>query len=1051
MSSRSRIRPVRCLGGTVILVLAALGLALLWGRSPSVRQQLLAASGGYRPTPGKLAQEIQYRPWGKWRLDPEFREWESTVRAGLKAEPKRGLPDFAVYQLLAGRTAGAIASLELAAADPSDPEMAVVALTDLSAAYLSRFEAEGDLLDLLRSVQASERGLALAPEEPSLLFNRAQALTRLGTRTLAKAAWRELRDQESGWTEEAISQLQQLQRPTAEEEWTRSLPEIESPATPEDRTVALVERLPWNARMFAEEILLPRWAAAVSRSDFAEAETTLRLASTIGEALASLRGEELLVDAVASIRKTMERGTPEERDSLLAGLQAFGKGAVQYQEQNLTSTTELFTQAARDLAIADNSLRYWARFYTAINEYNSDADQGLAILDALLAEIPEERYPALTGRIQWIAGTIDKVQARMQSSVRRYERSASALRRAGGDVASAFASVLLAESYSHLGEHSLGWQVRMDAFHSVPFAEGLRRNIAMWGEAKGALVRQGHLELAGPFVHEAVAIAEQWGRPLGRASAYLNRAAYWLAIGAREEALADLREAQGSVSLMEAGGLKDQMTYLALVTEGLCYQQTDPARAAELLERGLGGQAATGNRFDAITYTTAKAAAQLAAGDVDAGKESMEEALSIFERIRSTVEDPVSRMQAFRQAQPAFDSLIRLSASDPAVDREVPFLLAERSRARVLLDLRTGNSRTVRDEGFARLSDLEKALPVTAALASYAVLEDRVLVWVVADGHARLLTLRSGREAIASAIEMFRREMARGAEEAELRSASAPLYDSLIRPLGLASHKDGSLVIVPDRWLAQLPFAALFDRKAGQYLIEQRTVTMVPSATLLMKGSRKPRGEPRDILAVGVTRSGSFAGRTLDRLPHAEPEAKKVAALYEQPEVLLEEEATKENFLHLSVSKDVLHFAGHAVVDLESPRRSVLLFAGNSADSLEPLTLGELFDAGLGDAHLVVLSACRAQDGLAEDREGVLGLAGAFFAAGVPEVLASPWDVNDRSAVPVMVAFHREYRKHRSAGVAFRQAVLDLLRSGSPEERSPASWGGFTVITGSLD
>jgi CHAT domain-containing protein len=81
----------------------------------------------------------------------------------------------------------------------------------------------------------------------------------------------------------------------------------------------------------------------------------------------------------------------------------------------------------------------------------------------------------------------------------------------------------------------------------------------------------------------------------------------------------------------------------------------------------------------------------------------------------------------------------------------------------------------------------------------------------------------------------------------------------------------------------------------------------------------------------------------------------------------------------------------------------------------------------------------------------LLGIAGAFFAAGVPEVVASPWDVSDRSSLPVMVAFHREYRKHRSAGIAFRQAVLELLRSGSPEERSPASWGGFTVIAGTLD
>jgi CHAT domain-containing protein len=1029
--------------------LAAVALAILWPRRPSLRQQLLAVSGRFRPTPGKLAEESQYRPWGKWTPDHQTTNWgelERAARAAAREDPKRGLPDFSVYQLLAGKPNGAIAGLELAAADP---EASVGAFSDLSAAYLTRFEEEGDPLDLLRSIQASERGLALAPDEPSLLFNHAQALTRLGTRTLASAAWQALQNRDEGWREEASSQLEQLQKPNAEEEWKGAVPELESPATSRDRIVALVERMPWNARMHAEEILLPRWASAVSRGDLAAAGTTLQLASTMGEALSELRGEELLADSVASIRRTIERGSLEERQALLDGLQVFGKGAVQYQEQNLTSAKGLFTQAASDLAVADNPLRYWARFYISISEYNSNADKGLAILDALLEEIPQDRYPALTGRIEWIAGSIDKIQTRIQSSVLRFGRSEAALRRAGGDVASAFMSTLLAESSSLLGEHSLGWQARMTAFQTVPFAEGLRRNIAMWGEAKAALVRQGHLDLAGPFVQEAVAVAGQWGRPFGRADAYLNRAGYWLAVGARPEALADLQAAQLAISQMEAGSLKEQMAYLAMVTEGLYYQDTAPATAADLLERGLGGQAQTGNRFDAITYTTSKAAAEMAAGQVAAGKESYEEALSIFEQIRATVEDPVSRMQAFRQAQPAFDNLIRLSASDPSGDRELPFLLAERSRARVLLDLRTGGTGPA-EEGFARLSDLERSLPRGVALASYAVLEDRVLVWVIEDGRSRLLTLQVDRKKLARAIERYRREVVRDAEEEDIRRASAPLYDALIRPLALPLREDGSLIIVPDRWLSRLPFAALFDRTTGRYLIEQRTVTMVPSATLLLKGRRKPLGEPRGILAVGVSRSGSFAGRTLRRLPQAEPEARQVAALYEQPGVLVEGDATKENFLRASVSKDVLHFAGHAVVDLESPRRSVLLFAGNSAEALEPLTLGELFDAGLGGARLVVLSACRAQDSLAEDREGLLGLAGAFFAAGVPEVLASPWDVNDRSSLPVMVAFHREYRKHRSAGVAFRQAVLGLLRSGSPEDRSPAAWGGFTVIAGSL-
>jgi CHAT domain-containing protein len=933
---------------------------------------------------------------------------------------------------------------------------AIPALTDLSAAYLARFEAEGDPLDLLRSEQAADQGLRLAPEAPALLFNRAQTLTKLGTQTLAEKAWREFRARKdlAGWQAEAIWNLQQLGLPSAEEQWQRSLPELQSPTATEAQIVALVGSFPAQARSYAEEVLLPRWADTVIRGKPVEAERTLRLAATIGKILEQSRGEGLLADAIASIRASIgARENLFRRQALLRGLRDFRYGVAQYNEQNLASARDSLLRAARDLKLADNPLSFWARFYLAIGEYYGDADRGLVLLDTLLREVPQDRFLALTGRIEWIAGTIDKVQGRIQSSIRRYERAARALGCAGGDGAAAFVSVLLAESYSLLGQHSLGWQSRLLAFHRVPGFEGLRRTIAMWAEAREALLRQEDLGLAGPFVEEAVAVAAHWGRPLGLATAYLDRAGYRLEIGARDGAALDLRAAQHAVAQMEESDLKRQMASLALITQALCAQRSEPAKAAALLRRGLDDQIATGNRFDSIDYTTAMAAAELAAGQVRAATTSLERAISIFEEIRSTVEDPVSRMQAFRRAQPAFDTLIRLRTS--AGDREAPFLLAERSRGRVLLELRTRHGVPAeRPESFVTLAELEKVLPLGIVLVSYAALEDEVLAWVVEGGHARLVTLKANRDTLSGAIDRFRLEVTRRAPEAALRAAAEPLYDLLLRPLDLAPRSDGPLIIIPDRWLARLPFAALFDRQTQQYLIEQRTVTMVPSATLLVRSSqvhRRSRQPELSLLAVGVPRSGSFSGRRLSPLPRAAQEAKGVASLYEQPKLLLDAAASKENFLRMSVFNDVVHFAGHAVIDLESPSRSVLLFAGRSQDQLQPLSLGELFAAGLFKASLVVLSACRTQDGLADDREGLLGLAGAFFAAGVPEVVASPWDVDDQTAALVMIAFHQEYRKHRLAGVAFRQAVLELLRSRSQEVRSPASWGGFTVIAGILN
>jgi CHAT domain-containing protein len=960
--------------------------------------------------------------------------------------------DEAIVRLLAGQTTRAIAGMELATRRRS---VTAAALTDLSAVYLVRFEAEGDCLDLLRSLDASQRGLSERAGDSSLMFNRAVALSMLGSRMLAIAAWKRfLAHAGPGWDREASIWLRQLEQRTAEQEWARAAAVIESGHAGEAEVTALARQLPANARVHVEEVLLPRWADTLRGGDVAGAERLLRVASTIADVLASERGEYLLADAIARIRQVMASGSVATREALLDGLSEFGRGVAQYNEQNMVSAVGPLRRAARGLERADNPLRYWARFYLSIGQYYADADSGLVTLDSLLAEIPQARYPALTGRIEWIAGTIDKVQGRIQASIRRYDHAAATLRQAGGETACAFVAVLLAESYTAVGEHALAWQNRLAAFRRVPYAEGPRRNVAMWIEAKEALLRQGDLRLARPLVDEAVRDADRWGRPLGRVTAYLERAAYWLEAGDRPAAKHDLDAARTELARMEGGPLKQLMEYQTLLKEGLYARSEDPARAAALLARGLSGLSGTGNEYEAITYTTAKASAELAAGQVDTAVASLEHAITLFETVRATVEDPVSRMQAFRQAQGAFDALIKLRASSPVADREEAFLLSERARARVLLELRGRSQGALASpavERFATLRDLEGTLPAGTTLASYTVLDDRILVWVAERGRSRLVSLRGPRGPLLAAIDRLRLEMTRGADERAIQQATAPLYDGLIRPLDLPAG-DGRLIVVPDRWLARVPFAVLFDRDSGRYLVEQRIVTMVPSATLLLRGTPRPRPGPSGAIAalvVGAPGSASFRGRYFPSLPHAAEEARSIAALYHHPTLLVGPLATREKFLGASVSSDVVHFAGHAAIDVESPRRSALLFEG--VRGVEPLTLDDLFRLGPSSTRLVVLSACRAQDSMADDREGLFGLAGAFFAAGVPEVVASPWDVDDRAAVPVMVAFHRAYLRRGAAGRAFREAVQELRRSGAPEARSPSSWGGFTVIEGLLD
>ncbi len=1031
------------------LATAALGAAILvlvlLGRHDSPPRERLLTAGQLRPTPGRLAREMGYRRWqsrgGRATLDGDV------VRVLAVTDPANAdRLDRALIDLLRGHFGRAIAGFELAARDDST---ALEALTDLSAVYLARYDSEEDCLDLLRSVQAAERGLKLDRNSRALRFNRAMALSLLGTRILARRAWRQVEElgADGGWSGEVMSRIRETKQRTIDEEWALILPRLQSRELSSSDVEDLATRFPFNARTFVEEELLPRWASEMLSDDAARANRSLAAATVIGSTLKRLHGEELPADVVDATRRVMNGGSVDEREALLRGLQEFGAGIAAYNNQNIKTAEALLTSCVKDLTIADNPLRHWARFYLAIGDSYGNADRALVTLDTLLAGIPRARYPALVGRIEWIAGTIDKVQGRIQSSVFRTERAEAALRRSGGAPAAAFVSVLLAEAYTAIGEHAMAWERRRIAFDQVPVIDVPRRRIAMWTEAKEALLRQGNLALAGPFVDEAVENAELWNKPLGRATAYIDRAGYRAAIGERDSAFADLRRAQKAISQMEPSTMREQMVSLALLAEGTCYRAADPARAARLLEDALSRQAATANRFHAVHYTTMLAVAQIAAGRTAAGEASLEHALSIFENIRATVEDPVTRMQAFRQAQPAFDRLISLHSGASLDDQEKAFSFAERSRARVLLELRTGDHRAE----FVHLADVAHGLPPSVTLVSYVVLDERILAWVIENGKARQVALPSGRSAVEKAITQFRLELRLGGDAA-IRESATPLYDMLIRPLSISRSEGRSLIIIPDRFLARLPFPALFDQRTGQYLVEQQPVSVAPSATLLLRNPhRGGSGAAADsMLSVGMSFPGEYHSVNLPPLPQAEAEAIQVARLYPHARLLYGANATRENFARLSLSSSVIHFAGHAVVDLEAPRRSVLLFAGNTGRQLEPMSLAELLDRGFRDTSLVVLSACRAQDALADDRDGLFGLAGAFVAGGVREVVASPLDVEDQSAARLMVAFHRHYREQRAASAAFRDAVLDLRRSGDSVAGSPAVWGGFTIIQASL-
>jgi CHAT domain-containing protein len=141
-----------------------------------------------------------------------------------------------------------------------------------------------------------------------------------------------------------------------------------------------------------------------------------------------------------------------------------------------------------------------------------------------------------------------------------------------------------------------------------------------------------------------------------------------------------------------------------------------------------------------------------------------------------------------------------------------------------------------------------------------------------------------------------------------------------------------------------------------------------------------------------------------------------------------------------------VHFATHSLLDNEHPELSGIVLSlvdrsGRPQNGF--LRLYDIYNLRLG-SDLVVLSACQTALGGEIKGEGLIGLTRGFLYAGAPRVVASLWEVDDRTTAEVMKRFYQ----HMLSGperpaAALRAAQVALWKTRGWE--APYYWGAFTL------
>jgi len=958
---------------------------------------------------------------------------EQLARLNAEGEPADRARYQGLISLLEGRLEAAQAGFRSASLRSDDWR----SWNDLAVASMERARAEDRPLDLLRAITAARRAAELAPDRLEVRFNLALALSKLHLRLSAIRAWREFLDAASSAGEDlgaevevAQGYLRRLERRTRTERFERQAGRLDELETTAALALAdeLVGEFPDLARVYAERRLTESWSDAVSAGDFAAANRARTLAAAIGAALAAKRGDHLIADLIAAFEACRQeldggRACAQAGAAFAEGVRAFYAGELERAEARLG-------QAGGEprLGLPD-PLRRLADFYRAYARFQRKLPGAREDFERQLSPEVERRYPSLAGWIHWRLGVVELSSGRNQVARDHYLRGEELLTVASGYEEAVYANNLLAEAFDLIGDVERAWRCRLDLFRIKAYSGEARPIHGMLTTAVLGLLDQGALEAAGAVVDELVAQDLAIGQPEYLAEAYRTRADHRARLGEWQAALDDLERARPLVAALGASVRREHVSKTLDLAEATARIATDPIGADRLLSDSLGYFETTANALYGLRTVELRARTLERLGDRERALVDWRKAIDLRQEQRAGVEGD-SRAVALEAAQTAYDAVLEiLIERGRSGDVTEALSVAEEARGRYLLDL-LGSAFVERDEREPAepltAEEIVAGVPPGTVLVEYAVLPRQAIAWVIDGRRVRMVRMPIANDRISRLVATLWNDLDAGLSQAALRADSVALYDALIAPLALDLGTADRVVFIPDRDLARVPFAALFDRRTSRYLIEAVAVASAPSASLFLRPSATARPHDGPELIVAAPDLTGTPSRRLPDLPGALAEAAALRAIYPTATVLAESEATAGVLIESLRDARMLHFAGHAVANADRVLSSELLLARSDGHD-GSVTFADLLAADVLGPPVVVLSACRTADGFTVDREGSLGLAAGFVATGSRAVLSTLWQVEDEVSPALLAGFHRRLVEGLRPSSAWRREVIGRI------------------------
>lgn len=912
---------------------------------------------------------------------------------------------------------------------------------------------------------------------PEAIFNRALLYQRMLLFQQAREEWQRYlkNDETSAWARDAQSYLQRLEQyhPPASLSPAQLLQELRQAHQLGDDAQAWRILSQHRDRIGSVAVgeLLDVYLAALTMANAVEADRLRETLCYVGDLESRIAEDHFTRDLATFYRRI----TPVKRAELFQARGWLKTGLERLGQTRVEEAGDFFTRAMHVFRrIGDECEALQAEYLLA--------DCYLKPVELRMRSAFHERLEQATShsRYKWLLTQTLIARSTLQDRLANHSEVIERSRRGGeiaqsGKDANSFARFLLqaAESYYKLGDYHKSLKLYRQGLILVNgqlVEPGLRW--AFYLSIAFPLNSLKRHAAAAEYLHESLRIAQEINRPpaICRSLVYLG-ATYGLQ-NRSEEAIRQTRLAFDLAQNLPGKSNRIELLALASLKLGeLRRQGGEFAEAAKDFDQAI-------RLYDEINSQALKYSAHkgkllvsLAQGESSFLEEEIKTVLNLFEEYRVKIREESNRNSFFNAEQSVYDIAIDFW-HEHKKDPQTAFELAERCRARSLLDLVSGAPRTIQDavdpdlkpERISpplSLREIQDRMPEQTQIVQYAVLKDRLLLWVLS-GRQQLMSQEVNISAgelttlVSAYLELVSK--APSGNQGKTTEAARRLYGLLIQPIVPLLDRRKQLCLVPDKMLNQLPFAALLS-ESGHYLIEDYSIVFAPSATMFVvcsvAAAAKENVRAEKVLGVGDPAFERSAYPNLRYLPSARREVETIATYYPGAATITGPRALKQRLEDEIERFHVLHLALHCVVDERSPMRSKLLLArpektnGEVREADGVLHAYEIYQLSLSRLRLVVLAACRSGVERYYGGEGMVGISRPFLAKGVPLVVASLWEVDSSATTELMIRFH-QYRGLRNlpTSEALRQAQLELLHGLEPVYRQPYYWAAFESIGG---